>query len=188
MREIEILYKVDMKKQDIINKVKNIDADFKGRNNVIDIYYYNESLKKLMPKGIILDACFRLRKSSFGNFMTFKENIFDDKGIWQYCNEYETKIEDFNEAKIIIQNLDFKELIVADNCKDTFIFKDYEIVIEEEKTLGTFIEVELKKDDGEDYSKHKDDIRKFVEDLMLDGAEELNVGKPEMLLKLIESK
>ncbi len=184
MREIEVLYRVNMKKEEIIQKVRNVGAKFIGTNNVLDIYYHNENIKQLCPRGIILDACFRLRKSDFGNYMTYKENVLDENDIWQYCNEYETKVNDMNMAVKILENLNMKELIVVDNCKDTFKFENYEIVVEEEKTLGTFIEVELKVDDGQDYNIHKNNIREFVKTLDLQGVEEeISEGKPEMLLK-----
>jgi len=83
----------------------------------------------------------------------------------------------------IVKNLGFQELIIVDSKKHIFTNSEYEIVFEEVKNLGFFLEVEkLQEVEDNKITKEKENIRSFVYSLGLEIGEELNKGKPELML------
>ena len=68
------------------------------------------------------------------------------------------------------------------NEKDTYKYNDYEIVIENVKDLGIFMEVEYCTDEDIDVKKVKSEIQNFIDNLDIDVSKELNIGKPEMYI------
>ena len=82
------------------------------------------------------------------------------------------------------QNLGFKILTQIDNEKHTFLTDKYEIVFEDVKNLGLFLEVErLSISENENIAEAKQEIRDFVKYLSIKIKKELNAGKPELMLK-----
>lgn len=85
--------------------------------------------------------------------------------------------------KEIFDRLGLIKFIEIDNKKETYTYGDYEIVIEDVKDLGIFMEVEYCTNDDVDVLKIKNEIQKFIDDLNLNVSKELNMGKPEMYIK-----
>lgn len=182
MKEVEILVKVNNNKQIVLNKLKNFN--FAGKKKVLDIYFYDEKRDSLKAKEGRLTECFRLRKKQKINYLTYKVDKFDKNGKWLYSEEEETEIKDFDIAIKIISNLGLKPLAEIDNIKYTYYTKEYEIVLEEVKNLGLFLEVErLKVEDKENIVDVKKEIFNFIQSLDIKVGEELNSGKPELMLK-----
>lgn len=59
----------------------------------------------------------------------------------------------------------------------------YEIVFEDVKDLGYFLEVEYCSQDEDDVIKIKKDIQTFIDSLSLAVSKELNMGKLELFLR-----
>lgn len=59
----------------------------------------------------------------------------------------------------------------------------YEIVFEDVKDLGYFLEVEYCSQDEDDVIEIKKDIQTFIDSLSLAVSKELNMGKPELFLR-----
>lgn len=180
MKEIEILVEV----YDEIDKIKKIMSNFehKGTKKTIDEYYYDPKRSKLKPnKYNKIYHCLRIREKDNEYFITYKDDIYKNKK-WIYSDEYETKVESIEMLRSIFDKLGLVKFIEIDNEKDTYIFNDYEIVVENVKDLGLFMEVEyLKKTD--DVKRIKKEIQEFIDSLGINVSEELNMGKPEMYLK-----
>ena len=84
----------------------------------------------------------------------------------------------------IIRNLGFKKLIKIESEKHTYHHPKYEIVLERVKNLGLFLEVEACFDDEKvDVDQEKKKIQHFIDDLGLSVSDELNMGKPEMMVR-----
>lgn len=84
----------------------------------------------------------------------------------------------------ILESLGFKILTQIENKKYTFLTDKYEIVYEDVKNLGFFLEVErLNVDDNENIADVKKEIRNFIKSLDIKIEEELNAGKPELMLR-----
>ena len=124
--------------------------------------------------------------SSYKNkehYTTYKVDKFDEDGKWLYSDEYETKFDDLFMLNNIINKLGFKELLTIHNSKRTYETGKYEIVLETVKDLGYFLEVEYCTNEDVDVKEVKKDIQNFIDSLELNVSEELNMGKPEMMIR-----
>lgn len=181
MKEIEILVEV----LDSVENVKKALSSFEyvGLKHTIDEYYYDPKRDTLKPDANNnLLHCLRLREKNNSYTITYKDDVFDGD-TWLYSNEYETSVEDINTLKTIFEKLELKKFITIDNKKETYIYKDYEIVLEDVKDLGLFMEVELCTNDDVDVKKVKKEIQQFIDSLNIKVTSELNMGKPEMYMK-----
>jgi adenylyl cyclase CyaB, putative len=183
MKEIEILVEVLSDKDEALKKLSAFT--FLGEKHVLDIYYTDPLRQNLKPDASgRLTASFRLRSKDDKALMTYKIDHFNGNGIWVYSDEYEIKISDFEVAEHIIANLNLKELVRIDNYKFTYETPEYEIVLENVIGLGLFLEVELRSqvaDDQVDAVKRQ--IQKFIDSLDIKVSDELNAGKPELMLR-----
>ena len=187
MKEIEILVEVYSTPQEIIKAFEKFE--FIGVNETIDTYYYDPLRDNLKPNDKLqIDECFRIRTKNDVNTITYKVDQFDESGKWLYSDEYETKFEDVYMLNEIIKKLGFKELLTIHNSKRTYKYKDYEIVFETVKDLGYFIEVEYCTSEDVDVVEVKKKIQTFIDRLGLNVSKELNMGKPEMMLRKMEVK
>lgn len=181
MKEIEILVEIN----EDIEKVLKVFEKFEyiDTQTVIDEYYYDPKRDNLKPdNNNQLSECLRLRKKGNKQFITYKDDVFED-GKWLYSNEYETEVESINMIKEILNRLGLKELLIIKNKKKIFKYEEYEIVLEDVENLGYFMEVEYCTSDDVDVKEIKSDIQKFIDSLELNVSEELNMGKLEMLLR-----
>jgi predicted adenylyl cyclase CyaB len=180
MKEIEVLYSLENDITDVMTKLEQFEH--KGAKKTLDIYFVDEKRDDLKPSNGKIYKCFRLRDKNGSAFITYKNDHYDGE-TWLYSDEHETKVKSFEQAYKIIECLGLKELVKIDNTKHTFVTPNYEIVIEEVKDLGCFLEVELLiSDDVTDVAAEKQKIRDFVTELGLNPGEELNSGKPELML------
>ena len=191
MKEIEILYKlledIDFAKRKIQTFSFSDGKKFKfiGQKRVIDTYYKSKTFNDLNPdENNKLFSSLRIREKDSINYITHKHDNFDDKNIWTYSDELETKIEDAEIVKNILTTLNFIELVKIDNVKFIFESENYEIVLERVENLGNFIEIEYKsKEDIKEVNKIKQEIRNVIQVLNVVVGEELNAGKPELMLR-----
>ena len=181
MKEIEILVEVFDNIEDIKKKLEKFE--YKGLKNTIDEYYYDPKRATLKPDiNGELSHCLRLRKKNNDYSITYKDDIFEN-GKWLYSNEYETKIESIEMMKEIFNKLGLVKFIEIDNKKETYIYNNYEIVIEDVKDLGIFMEVEYCTNEDVNIKEIKQEIQNFIDEMGLNVSEELNMGKPEMYMK-----
>ena len=181
MKEIEILVEVF----DTKDRVKETLSSFNymGLNKVIDEYYYDPKRDTLKPsKDDELYHCLRLRTKNNKHYITYKDDVYDNNK-WLYSNEYETKVESIAMIKEIFNKLGLVRFIEINNKKETYTYNNYEIVIEEVKDLGIFMEVEYCTNEDVDVKLIKKEIQNFIDSLELNVSEELNMGKPEMYMK-----
>lgn len=180
MKEIEILVEV----YDTIDNIKQSLKNFEhiGLNKVIDTYYYDPLRDTLKPNNNELNHCLRLRQKNNKYSITYKDDVFDGNK-WLYSNEYETDIDNIDTLKIIFNRMGLKKLLIIDNEKDTYKHGDYEIVVENVKDLGVFMEVEYCTDAEVDILEIKRQIQEFIDKLNINVSQELNIGKPEMYIR-----
>ena len=181
MKEIEILVEV----YDNIDNIKKKFSNFEyiGLKRTVDEYYYDPKREELKPdKDNQLNHCLRLRTKNDEYSITYKDDVFDN-GKWLYSNEYETRIENIKMLKEIFSKLGLKKFIEIDNQKETYRYNDYEIVIENVKDLGLFMEVEYCTNNDVDVKEIKKEIQTFIDSLKINVSGELNMGKPEMYMR-----
>lgn len=181
MKEIEVLVELYNSTEEVKEKFKQFD--YKGLKRTIDEYYYDPKRDDLKPdKNNQLNHCLRLRTKNDDYSITYKDDVFEN-GKWLYSNEYETKFENIDILREIFNKLGLIKFIEIDNEKETYIYNDYEIVIENVKDLGLFMEVEYCTNDDVDVKQIKEQIQSFIDNLGLNVSKELNMGKPEMYMK-----
>ncbi len=161
-----------------------------GTARTVDTYFYDpqrEDLKPNQETGRIL-ACMRVRTrdGEQGGYIAYKSDNFDGDE-WLYSDEYETRVDDAETAKEIVRKLGLKVLTIVDCEKSVYATADgsKEIVFEKVAGLGNFLEVESKVAVADhEAATAKEGLRKFIRDeLHLEFGEELNSGKPELMLQ-----
>ncbi len=181
-QEIEILVELREPAQQALKKLGNLEKT--GTKHTIDTYYFDPLRDDLQPSssGRLL-ACCRVRKQRDAWFITYKNDHF--KGDeWLYSDEFETQVHDGTVIQEIIKKLGLKELVTVDSKKTIMTSTNYEVVVEEVKNLGTFIEIEYKPtEDVGDIEAAKQQIRNWLDTLGIETGDELNAGKPELLLR-----
>jgi adenylate cyclase class 2 len=179
MQEIEILARCSRPKEELLAALAQFQN--KGIKRVVDVYYFHPADGRLQPdKNGRLTACLRLREKDEKVLLTYKNDHFDGD-VWKYSDEHETVIADINVMRKILEHLGFKELVVIDNTRHFFETDTFEIVLEDVVGLGEFIEVEWISTIADPMAV-KEKIRSFIKTLD-PGAEELNAGKPELMLR-----
>jgi len=187
MKEVEILFEVSDSFDVAQEKLSKFE--FHGSKKTLDIYYADPLRKELQPTSInTLNSVFRLREKDGICFLAYKVNHYEGDE-WTYSDEHEVSVSDLRTMENIIEHLGFKTLVEIDNVKHTYVTDRFEIVLEEVKSLGIFLEVErLVVDDTEDIEVSKKEIRSFVNSLGIHMGRELNIGKPELMLQKLLKK
>ncbi len=193
MKEIEILYSLKEDIKSAERKVENFvfqggeKFEIKGEERVIDTYYNSVKFKDLDPdENNKLRSSFRIREKDGGCSIAHKNDIFDKSNIWVYSNELETAVVETSILKGILKELHFQELVKIDNIKKRYESSNYELVLESVAGLGDFIEIEYKsKTEISELEVFgvKQSIRGLINNLEINIGEELNSGKPELMLK-----
>lgn len=182
MKEIEILVEIKTPKEKVLEVLEQFTVH--GVKQTLDIYFFDPLRKNLQPDSSgRLRASFRLRQKDKKCSIAYKFDNFTTDNEWLYSDEYETSIEDFDIAMRIVEQLELKELVRIDNKKHIFTTPEYEVVFEEVKGLGYFLEVEkIEQVPDDQVDNTKKNIRTFISSLGLDLGAELNAGKPELML------
>ena len=181
MKEIEILVEVYSPIEEVIKVLDKFT--YEGVKETIDVYYYDPERSNLKPNsnGEIDEVC-RVRTKDNKNYITYKVDNFDN-GKWLYSDEYETEVGNIYMITEILKKLGLKELLTIHNSKRTYVTDKYEIVLETVKNLGYFLEVEYCTNEDVSVSSVKEEIQKFIDGLGIKVSGELNMGKPEMMIK-----
>lgn len=182
MKEIEVLIEVLCSKEQALSELKKFT--FQGIKKTIDIYFFDPLRQDLQPKADgRLRNSFRLRQKDGKYFLAYKIDNFKNND-WIYSDEHEVSVGDFDIALSIIKQLGLQELVRVENEKHIFMTPKYEIVLEDVKDLGLFLEVEkLSEVPDNAVADAKQEIRNFIKKLGIKIGNELNAGKPELMLK-----
>lgn len=182
MKEIEILITFDNTKDDVLQKLSRFE--FVEEKEIYDTYYEDELRNNLKPdSNLRVNETFRVRRNGNDCYITYKKNNFEGNH-WTYSDEYETKAENYEMIEKIIEMLGLNIQTIIHNKRRFYHYKDYEIVFEDVKDLGYFIEVEkMVSDDNKDPNKIKSEIRSFINNLGLTNVKELDLGKNQLMLR-----
>ena len=117
----------------ILANLQELGAEYKGEDFEENTIY----------KGGILDeklAVLRVRKIADKTILTYKERIPGDLPVKQQT-EYETIVENAEEAEKIIENLGFTKALVYEKRRKKWRFRDVEVVLDE-LPFGLYMEIE----------------------------------------------
>ena len=184
MTEIEILVQVYDSEENAMNVLSSI-CTFSCETTNIDIYFHDEIRKGLSPN----ESCktlesLRIRKKNDNTLLTYKYDHYDNNGIWSHSDEHEVMVADFEKIQSILCGLGYKPLIIIENKRKVYLTDEYEIVLDSVKGLGLFLEVEATKTDtAVSVADQKKKIREFIAAIGLSVSDELNCGKPELMLR-----
>jgi predicted adenylyl cyclase CyaB len=187
-REVEILAEVLDTKKTALRKLKGLT--FEGNKKTLDVYFFDPKRKDLQPdKRGQLKQCLRVRSKDGKASVAYKVDHFDTKGVWLYSDEYETEVENFLKTEEIFKKLGLKELVRIENTKSTFVNDLYEVVLEDVKGLGLFVEVERHNVGArENIVKVKKEIVDWIQKMGIRVSAELAMGKPELMLRKKKKK
>lgn len=183
MKEIEILVELDDSEENVLRAMERFEAH--GVRRTVDVYFVDPLRADLKPdRAGRLRASFRLRQKDERALLAYKIDHFENGDEWLYSDEHETAVGDLGTMMKILEHLGFEELVRVENEKRTWTTPEYEIVFEDVKDLGFFLEVEkLQQVPDDKVAETKQKIRGFLSGLGLKLGKELNAGKPELLLR-----
>ena len=181
MKDIEIENQVKIEDSKSLLEFLKKNAEFQKEQHQIDEYFSppHRDFIEVRP----VKEWLRLRDSGDKHSINYKNWHYDDDGKSQYCDEYETEVEDLNKLRKIIDVLNFKSIVIVDKVRKTWIYKDYEIAIDSVRGLGDFVEVEyVGNDENLDPKKVTEEMVNFLKDIGCGRIERNYVGYPFQLL------
>lgn len=164
INNIEIEVKIKVNKDDFQRLKNNIDkvSEKKKKEKHIDTYYYPLKKKGYFDTEIYPYKWIRIREFSEKSILTFKHHFPEGKKKHNYCNEYETVINNKESMDVILKELGLVQTIKVIKERETFIFKNIEISFDIVDKLGYFVEFEAL-DNIE--NKTKDTLNDFIKSL-----------------------
>ncbi|MDD5569493.1 MAG: class IV adenylate cyclase [Candidatus Pacebacteria bacterium] len=181
MKDIEIEIQVNIENSEPLLAFLEKNADFQKENHQSDEYF--SPAHRDFTENRPIKEWLRLRDSDGKYSINYKNWHFDENGRSQYCDEYETEVNDLNQIRNIFKALNFKPLVAVDKTRKTWIYKNYEIDIDSVKGLGDFVEIEyIGKGEGADPKKITDEMVDFLKNIACGKVKRNYVGYPFQLL------
>lgn len=161
--EIEIQVKVEDVSRLISFLQKN--ATLKKEQRQIDEYFNppHRDFTSVHP----VKEWLRLRDENGVCYLNYKNWHYQSDGKSYSADEFEISIKDIDVMKKIFDALNFRHLTTINKKRRTWDFDDYEISVDEVANLGSFVEIEFKKQ-GND---------KEITKGMIDFLKKIGVGK-----------
>lgn len=181
MDNVEIEITVNIENNKPLMEFLEKNAEFKSEKHQIDEYFSpaHRNFIEIRP----VKEWLRLRDADGEYSINYKNWHYDKNGKSYHCDEYETKVEDLNQIKKILDILNFKSLVKVDKIRKTWIYKDYEIDIDSVKKLGDFVEIEyIGKDENVDPKKITEEMIDFLKNLGCGKIKRDYIGYPFRLL------
>jgi predicted adenylyl cyclase CyaB len=179
MQDIEIEIQVKIERDETLKKFLTENAKFISENRQIDEYFTPAHRNFVAVKPI--GEWFRIREEK-GLFTINYKKWHYENGIGTYADEFETEIGDKVTAQKIFLALDLKSLVVVDKTRKKFMFKDYEIALDNVKNLGNFVEIEYKGKKAVDPKATLAEMLDFLKKIGCGTIERNNGGYPMLLL------
>ncbi|MBU4204815.1 class IV adenylate cyclase [Patescibacteria group bacterium] len=181
MENIEIEIQVNIENSKPLIDFLAENAHHKSEKRQIDEYFSpaHRNFLEFRP----LKEWLRLRNSGGNYSINYKNWHFDENSKSSYCDEYETKIEDINKIRKIFDVLNFKQVVLVDKLRKTWIYKDYEISIDNVKNLGDFVEIEyIGNNENADAKVITDEMINFLKNIGCGKIKRNYVGYPFQLM------
>ena len=188
MKEIEITVKVF----DSIEKTKDILArqglKIVDTYSTKDIYLsqdtnLSQSIESVLNKSVILRQI--VTPSKVIKKIVHKNKVYDGNTLL-YEDKINLKCEDLENAKLLFEALDFKELVIVQY--DSFVYQKegLELSFQNVKDLGLLLEIESDKkklESEEDVMQEKRRLYNLAKSLSLNIGDELNIKKAKALIE-----
>lgn len=178
-QEIEI--QVNMEDSSSLLNFLKTKGNFKHEVRQIDRYFSPANNSFLAKRPV--SRWLRLRQTDKGCSFNYKNWYFGKEGKSNYCDEFETKIENIDAVEKILVALEFNNIVTVDKLRKIWTFGDYEIAVDSIKNLGDFVEIEYIGSDNEiDPKKVTDEMIKFLKEIGVGKITRNYVGYPFIML------
>ncbi|HEC64419.1 MAG TPA: class IV adenylate cyclase [bacterium] len=149
-KELEAKFQVDEKSFKKIKTWLKKNSKFVGKENHEEYYFdHKEAPLTFLGEDNIRDAAdyLRIRKGKGGKYSIclkkwHKHPVRTEE--YTHCDEYEFEVSDGAIAKELLINIGYSDLTEVIKKRLKYKYKKFEIVIDDVKNLGKFIEIELK--------------------------------------------
>lgn len=141
-KDIEIEIQVRVEKIKPLLKFLKAKAKLVGASHQVD-QYFTPHHRNFVAKRPVKEWL-RLRDSKGKSSVNYKNWHYDKSGKSNYCDEYETTVEDIGSVRKIFSALDIKPMATVDKKRQIWLYGDYEVALDQVKGLGDFVELEFK--------------------------------------------
>ena len=139
-QEVEVKFPL-FNREVVLQEIEKLGLQKKVIDEVQCDRYYTPFHKNFLEPEIVSEW-FRVRETKNKCSLNFKQWLPIGAKVQNQCNEYETKIDDAYALRKILDLLDFKEIIVVNKTRNSWIYENVEISIDYVDSLGAFIELE----------------------------------------------
>ncbi len=140
-QEIEVKYLLYNKEQ-VLENINQMGLNHNIENQIQNDSYFIPPHRNFFESEIVSEWL-RIRETEINCTLNFKQWLPIGAKEQNYCNEYETVVGDVFALKKIFELLDFKEIVRVYKVRNSWIYDDVEICIDEVSNLGTYIELEM---------------------------------------------
>lgn len=146
-KEIEIKIQINSEQLNLLQNWLDKNAKFVGQLEHTEYYLDNpnDSFLFTAPQGY-KDAhkYFRVRLTKDGDSACFKSFYFDENGKATHCDETEIKLVNGKQMLQLLEVIGFTDQTLVQKKRKTYVIDGHEIVIDDVKNLGIFVEIEIK--------------------------------------------
>lgn len=186
-QEVEVKYLLCNKEQ-VLENINQMGLKRNIENQIQNDSYYIPAHRNFFESEIVSEWL-RIRETEINCTLNFKQWLPIGAKEQNYCNEYETVVEDVFALKKIFELLNFKEVVRVYKVRNSWIYDDVEICIDEVSNLGTYIELEmLHKVDKGQISLMQERFDMILQYIAADVGERNRRGYPYMLLEKSKSE
>lgn len=180
MKNVEVEIQVEIENIKPLVSLLEKEGKFLFSEHQIDHYYTptHRDFKAIKP----INEWLRLRNSSGKYSITYKNWHRDENKKTNHCDEYETTLGEIDQLEKIFGVLDFSTVVIVDKKRKAYLFKDWEIALDEVKNLGNFVEIEYKGETVRDQKEIADEMKDFLRALNLGKIKINSVGYAYKLL------
>jgi len=179
--EVEIRFLLEKEKfLKIKEKLEKI-AKFEKKSHQMDEYFTPPHRNFAEPKFPF--EWLSIRKRGEKSVLNYKHWYPENARLTTHCDEFEAEIKNPEQMEKIFSALEFKKLVVNEKERESYIYNDeFEIVLDNVKELGFFIEIEAIKDFGS-IEKAREKLFEFAKNLGIDTSNPDERGYAFLLMK-----
>ena len=180
MKYIEVEKKFALPNPDALKaRLTELEAKPSPQTHQIDAYYNAPHRDFLAPAAI--SEWLRIRSEEDGSSINFKRWHPVDALVKTHADEYESRVEDVEAIRRLLDALDFRPLVTVDKIREEWKLPEVEVVFDQVKGAGCFVEFEFK-GDAEHVAGATARLEAFIASLEVELGEPVNRGYPHILL------
>lgn len=177
-REIEI--QVRIKTANPLIKKLDTEGSLQYEKRQVDEYYtpVHRDFTSVRP----VKEWLRLRDMEGKYSLNYKMWHYEADGKSNYCDEYETPLQDIKQVRSIFTALDYKKIVTVEKKRRAWMYKDWEVSVDRVLQLGDFVEIEYKGNKNVNPKEETDKMVTFLKNLGCNKIERNYLGYPFQLL------